>query len=77
MGADAQPLRALLEQARLVTTQKVGRVRTCRLGPRRLEDESAWIEWYRRLWEARFDELDAVVKEQRQKEMRDERDAHG
>jgi DNA-binding transcriptional ArsR family regulator len=53
----------VLEQAELVTTEKVGRVRTCRLGPRRLDDLTAWIERYRRLWEARFDELDTVVEE--------------
>ena len=45
----------VLEQAGLVTTQKIGRVRTCRLGPRRLEEEAAWIERYRQLWDARFD----------------------
>src|SRR6201995_3379249 len=50
----------VLEQAGLVTTEKVGRVRTCRLGLRRLDEEAAWIETYRRLWEARFDELDLV-----------------
>ncbi len=53
----------VLEQAGLVTTEKVGRVRTCRLGFRRLEAEAAWIEGYRRLWDARFDELDKVVGE--------------
>jgi DNA-binding transcriptional ArsR family regulator len=53
----------VLEQAGLVTTEKVGRVRTCKLGPRRLEDVTAWIERYRRLWDARFDELDEVVEE--------------
>jgi DNA-binding transcriptional ArsR family regulator len=63
----------VLEQAGLVSTQKVGRVRTCRLGPRRLEDETAWLESYRRLWEARFDELDRVVAEQLQKETVDGR----
>ena len=52
----------VLEQAGLVTTEKVGRVRTCRLGPRRLEQETAWIERYRQLWDARFDELDKVVE---------------
>ncbi|MEZ4694898.1 MAG: metalloregulator ArsR/SmtB family transcription factor [Rhodothermales bacterium] len=51
----------VLERTGLVTTEKVGRVRTCRLGPRRLEAEAAWIESYRRLWEARFDELDKIV----------------
>ena len=67
----------VLEQAELVTTEKVGRVRTCRLGPRRLEEETAWIERYRQLWDARFDELDKVVEELKQKEKvhgRNERD---
>ena len=52
----------VLEEAALVTTEKVGRVRTCRLGPDRLVEETAWLEWYRGLWESRFDELDKVVK---------------
>ena len=63
----------VLEQAGLVTTEKVGRVRTCKLGPRRLEDETAWIERYRQLWEARFDELDKVVEELNRKEKADAR----
>ena len=63
----------VLEQAGLVTTQKVGRVRTCRLGLRRLEEEAAWIESYRRLWEIRFDELDEVIEELKQKEKADGR----
>src|SRR5262250_3238281 len=50
----------VLEQAGLVTTEKVGRVRTCKLGPRRMDEEGAWIERYRQLWDARFDELDKV-----------------
>jgi DNA-binding transcriptional ArsR family regulator len=58
----------VLEQAGLVTTEKIGRVRTCKLGPRRLEDETAWIEKYRQLWDARFDELDEVVEELKRKE---------
>ena len=58
----------VLELAELVTTAKVGRVRTCMLGPRRLEDEAAWIERYRQLWDARFDELDKVVEELKRKE---------
>jgi len=53
----------VLEQAGLVTTEKVGRVRTCKLGPRRLETVTAWIDKYRELWESRFDELDQVVEE--------------
>ncbi|HVV41351.1 MAG TPA: metalloregulator ArsR/SmtB family transcription factor [Nitrobacter sp.] len=63
----------VLEQAGLVTTEKVGRVRTCKLGPRRLEEEAAWIESYRRLWASRFDELDKVVEELKQKEKSDGR----
>ena len=58
----------VLEQAGLVATEKVGRVRTCRLGPRRLEEETAWIEGYRELWASRFDELDKVVEELKRKE---------
>jgi DNA-binding transcriptional ArsR family regulator len=58
----------VLEQAGLVTTEKIGRVRTCKLGPRRLEDETAWIERYQQLWDARFDALENVVEELRQKE---------
>jgi DNA-binding transcriptional ArsR family regulator len=63
----------VLEQAGLVTTEKVGRVRTCKLGPRRLEEEAAWIERYRQLWQARFDELDTVVEQLKQKEKADGR----
>src|SRR5580704_13337644 len=58
----------VLEQAGLVTTEKIGRVRTCKLGLRRLEEEAAWIERYRQLWDARFDELDRVVEELKRKE---------
>ena len=63
----------VLERAGLVTTAKVGRVRTCRLGQRRLEEEVAWIESYRQLWAARFDELDQVVEELKRKEKADGR----
>ena len=58
----------VLEQAGLVSTEKVGRVRTCKLGPRRLEDETAWLERYRELWDARFDALNEVVDELKRKE---------
>lgn len=64
---------SVLEHAGLVVTQKVGRVRTCQLGARSLEAEAAWIEKRRRLWEARFDELDKVVEEIRQREKADGR----
>jgi DNA-binding transcriptional ArsR family regulator len=63
----------VLEQAGLVTTEKVGRVRTCKLGLRRLEEEAMWIERYRQLWDARFDELDKVVEELKRKERVDGR----
>ena len=63
----------VLEQAGLVTTEKVGRVRTCRLGSRRLEEEAAWIENYRQLWSARFDALDQVIEELKRKEKVDGR----
>jgi DNA-binding transcriptional ArsR family regulator len=63
----------VLEQAELVTTEKVGRVRTCKLGPRRLEEETDWIERYRQLWDARFEELDEVVEEMKRKEKVDGR----
>lgn len=63
----------VLERAGFVTTEKVGRVRTCRLGPRRLEAEAAWIERHRQLWEARFDALDTVVEEMTEQERVDGR----
>jgi DNA-binding transcriptional ArsR family regulator len=63
----------VLEEAGLVTTEKIGRVRTCKLGPRRLEQETAWLERYHQLWDARFDELDKVVDELKRKEKTDGR----
>jgi DNA-binding transcriptional ArsR family regulator len=63
----------VLEEAGLVTTEKVGRVRTCKLGLRRLEEEMAWIESYRQLWDARFDALDQIVDELKRKEKIDGR----
>jgi DNA-binding transcriptional ArsR family regulator len=63
----------VLEQAGLVTTEKIGRVRTCKLGRHRLEEEAAWIGRYRQLWDARFDELDEVVEELKRKEKVDGR----
>ena len=63
----------VLEQAGLVTTEKVGRVRTCKLGSCRLEEEAAWIERHRALWDARFDELDTVVEDLKRKEKIDGR----
>src|SRR6187401_347257 len=64
----------VLEQAGLVTTAKVGRVRTCRLGLRRLDEEAAWIERHRELWDARFDELDKVVEELKRRDKKENAD---
>lgn len=52
----------VLERAGLVTTEKVGRVRTCTLGPRRLEEEAAWLARHREVWDARFHALERVVE---------------
>jgi DNA-binding transcriptional ArsR family regulator len=61
----------VLEQAGFVTTHKVGRVRMCRLGRRALAEEAAWIARYHQLWAARFDALDEIVEELKQKEKTD------
>jgi DNA-binding transcriptional ArsR family regulator len=58
----------VLEQAGLVITEKIGRVRTCKLGLRRLDEEADWIERYRQRWAARFDELDKVIEELKRKD---------
>jgi DNA-binding transcriptional ArsR family regulator len=58
----------VLEQAGLITTEKIGRVRTCRLGLRGLDEEAAWIEQRRQLWDARFDALDRVVEDMKRRE---------
>ncbi|TBR40682.1 ArsR family transcriptional regulator [Dyella terrae] len=58
----------ILEEAGLVTTEKLGRVRTCKLGHRRLEEEAAWIDQHRQLWNARFDALDQLVEHMKSKE---------
>lgn len=58
----------VLEESGFVATEKVGRVRTCRLGPRRLEAEAAWIERYRQMWDARFDRLDMILEELQQEQ---------
>jgi DNA-binding transcriptional ArsR family regulator len=52
----------VLEDARLVTTEKVGRVRTCRVGPRRLADEAAWISQYQEMLESRLNRLEAFLE---------------
>lgn len=62
---------AVLEEAGLVVTEKVGRTRTCRVGARRLEEAAAWIQRYQQLWDARFAELDQVIEELQRKEQSD------
>jgi DNA-binding transcriptional ArsR family regulator len=64
---------SVLENAGLVTTRKAGRVRTCRLGSGRLEEEAVWLERYRQLWDARFGALDQVIEELKHKEKDDGR----
>ena len=58
----------VLEQAGLVTTEKIGRVRTCKLGLRGLDQEAEWIERYRQQWSERFESLDKIVEELKLKE---------
>jgi DNA-binding transcriptional ArsR family regulator len=65
---------SVLERAGLVTTEKIGRVRTCKLGLRSLDEEAAWIGSYRQLWDARFDALDKVVEELKSREKMGERE---
>jgi DNA-binding transcriptional ArsR family regulator len=55
----------ILEEANLVTTEKRGRTRECRLGPERMEDVTAWIERYRDQWERRLDRLEALVQKKK------------
>jgi len=68
---------SVLEGAGLVTTEKVGRVRTCRLGRRQMAEEAAWIERYRQVWAARFDALDEIVEELLQKEKANDKSNEG
>jgi len=67
----------VLEQAGLVVTEKVGRVRTCRIGARRLEEVAAWVERYHQLWDERFSQLDHVIEALKQKEESDGRQHAG
>ena len=62
---------SVLEQAGLVTTEKVGRVRTCKLGLPGLEEAAMWLGRYHRLWSERFDALDEVVEDLKRTEKTD------
>ncbi|HYQ00075.1 MAG TPA: metalloregulator ArsR/SmtB family transcription factor [Polyangiaceae bacterium] len=53
---------SILEDAGLLTTEKVGRVRSCKLGPRRLQDEAAWINAYQQMLNEQFDHLEAFLE---------------
>jgi len=63
----------VLEQAGLVTTEKVGRVRNCKIGPCRLEEEMEWISQYRQVWDARFEALDRVIQQLKSRDKPDSR----
>lgn len=63
----------VLEQAGLVTTEKVGRVRNCKIGPCRLEEEIEWISRYRQVWDARFEALDRVIEQLKSRDKPDVR----
>jgi DNA-binding transcriptional ArsR family regulator len=67
----------VLEDAGLVTTEKVGRVRRCRISARRLDEVEAWIDTYHRLWDERFHQLDEVVEGLKRKEHLDGRTTEG
>jgi DNA-binding transcriptional ArsR family regulator len=55
----------ILEEANLVTTEKNGRTRECRLGPGQMDDVTRWIEAYRRRWERRLDRLETIIERQK------------
>jgi DNA-binding transcriptional ArsR family regulator len=55
----------VLEDARLVTTERNGRTRECWLGPERLDDAAQWIATYRGQWERRLDRLEAFIEKTR------------
>lgn len=55
----------ILEEAKLVTTEKRGRTRECRLGPDQMDDVTAWIERYRDQWERRLDRLEALLEKRK------------
>lgn len=57
----------ILEDAGLVTTEKIGRVRHCKLGPRRLDDETRWIADYRQMLEGRLNRLETFLERTRSK----------
>ena len=61
----------VLERAGLVTRGREAQWRPVRLAPEPLRDVADWVDQYRRLWEQRFDRLDAYLKELQEKEKAD------
>jgi DNA-binding transcriptional ArsR family regulator len=59
---------SILEQSRLVTSKKRGRVRTYEIAPKRFEVVEDWLTARRKAWEARLDRFDDYVKQLKQKE---------
>lgn len=59
---------SVLEQSRLVTSKKRGRVRTYEIAPERLKVAEDWLTARRRLWEDRLDRFDRYVKQLKDKE---------
>jgi DNA-binding transcriptional ArsR family regulator len=55
----------ILEEAKLVITEKKGRTRECRLGPEQMDDATAWIERYRDRWERRLDRLEGLIQKRK------------
>ncbi|MBN9589652.1 MAG: transcriptional regulator [Alphaproteobacteria bacterium 64-11] len=53
----------VLEDSGLVTSEKNGRVRTCRIDPARLSLAERWVSERRQMWEARLDRLGAFLDE--------------
>ena len=58
----------ILEEAKLVTTEKHGRTRECRIAPGDIDEVTDWIEHYRRMWDQRLDRLEAYLEQQKEGE---------
>ena len=54
----------ILEEAKLVATEKHGRTRECRLAPGEMDQVTDWVEAFRRRWEQRLDRLEVYIEEQ-------------
>jgi DNA-binding transcriptional ArsR family regulator len=56
----------ILEEAKLVATEKRGRIRECQLAPGELDEVAGWVETFRQLWERRLDRLGAYIDKQQE-----------